>query len=128
MRQPYKCGDILYVRETFVEWCGEYGYKASAEQPELWTGWKPSIHMPKEAARIFLRVTDVRMERLREITADEIFKEGIQADYIFSAFDTIWDSTIKPADRSAYGWEANPWVWVIEFERISKEATLCQAD
>lgn len=80
--------------------------------------WRPSIHMPKEAARIFLRVTDVRVERLNAISIDEIAREGVQADYMFPAFRELWDSTVKPADRNKYGWNANPWVWVIEFERV----------
>ena len=84
--------------------------------------WRPSTNMPKEAARLFLRVKGVRVERLHRITVDdEIFREGIQADYDISAFHEFWDTTLKPADRSHYGWDANPWVWAIEFERISRE-------
>lgn len=136
---PYQPGDILYVRET---WCqpaaNTYWYKAdSAVQNIL---WRPSIHMPKEAARIFLRVTDVRVERLQDMPHDGPLKEGIRwrecpdgftwkDDSEISccyttpmgAMRALWDSTIKPADRALYGWEANPWVWVIGFERISKE-------
>lgn len=81
--------------------------------------WRPSIHMPREAARIFLRVTAVRAERLQEIDDFGVAAEGLE---IGCCFDELWDSTMKAADRETYGYEANPWVWVIEFERISKEA------
>lgn len=121
---PYHAGDILYVRETWADIPetapGNYHYKASATDAELawfkankWK-WRPSIHMPREAARIYLRVTDVRVERLQEITDEDIVAEGLQ---IGCYFDDLWDSTIKPADRERYGWAADPWVWVIEFER-----------
>lgn len=94
------------------------------------TRWRPSIHMPKEAARIFLRVTDVRVERLHAMTLDDFLAEGVvirpeafndpenaywQARNIFS---NIWDSTIPKKDRDKYGWDASPWVWVIQFERV----------
>lgn len=188
---PYLPGDILYVRETWstklsnecyaqpchggicpYESCEsaegpcfpeEYIYKASNSLPSYGGKWHPSIHMPKEAARIFLRVTDVRVERLQDIDGLGAFDEGAVApmpgaclptnkpaafdswsdaekdDYLKSmatstyiaklefasrlvtAFSEIWDKTISPAELERYGWAANPWVWVIEFERISKE-------
>lgn len=85
--------------------------------------------MPKEAARLFLRVTDVRVERLQNISDKDIIREGtpdsgrLEANRGYFA-DDIWDETIKKADLSRYGWDANPWVWVIEFERISKEEAM----
>lgn len=97
--------------------------------------WKPSLFMPKEAARIFLKVTDVRVERLHEITEDGAKAEGAidnrgfihspenEYDRIHTArehFIKIWNSTIKKSDLDSYGWDANPWVWVIEFERCEK--------
>lgn len=119
--------DIIYVRET---WCSAYDgeryfYLADKhtyrEEKQLLdyddVKWRPSIHMPKEAARIFLRVTDVRVERLQEITCEQAYKEGCTNPI---RFDELWNSTIKPADLPLYGWEANPWVWVIEFERCEK--------
>lgn len=129
----YKPGDILYVRET---WCGLpvneaghfrrhpiYYYKAGGDlRPEGWRGaWRPSIHMPKEAARIWLKVTDVRVERLQDMTDDDAEAEGC-FDYTSTAlgFPDVWDSTIKKSDLDRYGWKANPWVWVIEFERCEK--------
>lgn len=156
---PYQSGDILYVRETVWQktghyldvdgetkavWCNEFRYAASDEKPEV--GWnyswgkRPSIHMPKEAARIWLKVTDVRVERLQEITEDGAKAEGINDEWACSwwrptyydpdsggypryrdtfAFD-LWDSTIKKSDIAHYGWSANPWVWVIEFEQCEK--------
>ena len=130
---PYKPGDILYVREI---WCGLpvneaghfrghpiYYYKADGDlRPEGWRGaWHPSIHMPKEAARIWLKVTDVRVERLQDMTDDDAEAEGC-FDYTSTAlgFPDVWDSTIKKSDLDRYGWAANPWVWVIEFERCER--------
>lgn len=95
--------------------------------------WKPSLFMPKEAARIWLKVTDVRVERLQEITEDGAkaeganFKNGKNVGFeekmnrtAIERFTEIWNSTIKKADLDRYGWDANPWVWVIEFERCEK--------
>lgn len=88
--------------------------------------WNPSIHMPKEAARIWIKVTNVRVERLQEMWASDVPKEGIYfnkpttADEMLMAFTKLWNSTIKKSDIDCYGWDANPWVWVIEFERCEK--------
>lgn len=139
-RAPYDPGDILYVRETW-DWDPDnevaktYYYKADGDlRPEGYKGmgWSPSIHMPKEAARIWLKVTDVRVERLQDITAEQILKEGIglTQDMIESVkemkehcdipFAATWNHTLKKSDLDRYGWAANPWVWVIEFERCEK--------
>lgn len=139
---PYSLGDILYVRETWNRLLGEWIYKADQKPGFKNPGkWRPSIHMPRETARIFLRVTDVRVERLQEIAPEQLRAEGFPifvtpsecensfnrfgavCDYKnkLEKFSDLWDSTIKPADRDLYGWEANPWVWVIEFELISRE-------
>lgn len=133
----YQPGDILYVRETWTTLVGSYIYKADQKPGMQNPGkWRPSIHMPKEAARIFLRVMDVRAERLQGITVTGLQEEGLLKDVdtsqysvvstpdLFSEFQQLWDSTIKPADRTLYGWLANPWVWVIEFERIGREEAL----
>ncbi len=114
----YKVGDILYVRET---WCkgslnyGEEQYYYKADNKIPYCEWHPSIHMPKEAARIFLRVMDVRVERLQDIDDDGVVAEGFE---IGAPYDELWDSTVKKSDLEKYGWSANPWVWVIEFERV----------
>lgn len=151
-RAPYQPGDILYVRETwerFECWncegdekgncpkepkksvldktCGCYMYRATDEISGD-AKWHPSIHMPKEAARIWLKVTDVRVERLQEITADDIRNEGLPSaavncgdmEIALKEWENLWNSTIKKSDLGRYGWNASPWVWVIEFERCEK--------
>lgn len=124
-RAPCVPGDILWVRETWAEMPYGFVYRADGEEPEGWDvddRWRPSIHMPREAARIFLRVTSVRVERLQEISYADVIAEGIPDGHAeYTKFMAVWEGTMKPADRPLYGWEGNPWVWVIEFERISKE-------
>nr|DAK54050.1 MAG TPA: ASCH domain protein [Caudoviricetes sp.] len=159
---PYQPGDILYVRETVWQkigyyldvdgetkpsWYNEFRYVASDEKPE--TGWnyswskRPSIHMPKEAARIWLKVTDVRVERLQEITEKQACMEGTDPwdevcyenngwhptfsdpdsggdPNMIDGFHKLWNSTIKKSDIDRYGWDANPYVWVISFDRCEK--------
>lgn len=144
---PICPGDILYVRETVWQkigyyldidgetkpsWYNEFKYVASDEKPE--TGWnyswakRPSIHMPKEAARIWLKVTDVRVERLQDITADSIRNEGLSSlavhcgdmEIALKEWENLWNSTIKKSDLDRYGWDANPYVFVIEFVKIDK--------
>lgn len=142
IRPPYQPVDILYVRETWNgDWCDHYIYKADGGSAKAagYTAepkWRPSIHMPKEAARLFLRVTGVRVERLKDIDGHGILKEGIDngksnpamgtrwENMQSMAFAELWNSTLKSADLPLYGWAANPWVWVIEFERISKDEAL----
>lgn len=164
---PCHTDDILYVRETWcklTDWKDQYPddeenmlityYRAdySDDMSELAT-WHPSIHMPKEAARIFLRVTNVRVERLQDMTEEDAFMEGFSgipwcAHSVYENYPDspipcevaaypdcppdppcnhsipesfgmdIWDKTIKKSDLDKYGWDANPWVWVIEFERV----------
>lgn len=88
--------------------------------------------MPKEAARIWLNVTDVRAERLQDIDGKGCIAEGIEVEALEAAgeesargmFQDIWDRTIKRADLIHYGWDVNPWVYVIEFERCEKPETL----
>lgn len=133
VRAPYQPDNILYVRET---WCNvnkpgiepEYYYFADNKYVEDYDSsewkWRPSIHMPKEAARIFLRVTDVRAELLHDIMEDppgpnnQIIREGCHYGCDFIA---IWERTVKPAEHNRYGWNANPWVWVISFETVKQE-------
>ncbi len=121
----YKIGDILYVRETWAKNPVNYGYpycyKASIEyNSAIIDKWKPSIHMPKKAARIFLKVTDIRVERLQDMDEEDYSKEGFQ-ELPKGQFAKLWNSTINNKDIKNYGFEANPWVWVIEFEDITKE-------
>ena len=132
-KAPVQVGDVLWVRETWSRMeTGQYLYKADNEKPISYLGWRPSIHMPREAARIFLRVTDVRVERLQDITPDQIDAEGCK-EWAYSAttgellpsgpswFKIAWDNTVKEKNLSTCGWDANPWVWAIKFERINKE-------
>lgn len=172
-RSPYQPGDILYVRETWqylyeldgneqvIEDTGKYYYAATDTIPfdtyvdengvkHDHAPWRPSIHMPKEAARIWLKVTDVRVERLQKIDEDGVWNEGfrftppcltrVSADGHTCDLDgpctsrikycdmtmeelfgrELWDKTIKKSDLDRYGWDANPWVWAIEFERCEK--------
>jgi len=145
----FKCpygqpGDVLWVRET---WCyigdtasadndkNRFHYLASKGKNNF--TWKPSIHMPKEACRLFLRVKSVRVERLQDISEQDAISEGIQqstigfknydknypvAEFIGGgtsatrSFKSLWQSI-----NGAESWDANPWVWVVEFERITKE-------
>lgn len=131
-KEPYQPGDILYVRETWKKAPNGYYYYEDWQRNDIAdvTKWKPSIYMPKEAARIWLKVTDVRVERLQDITIDEIRKEGLEPRFNvkdkFSdgiargRFLELWNSTIKKSDLDRYGWDANPYVFVIEFERCEK--------
>lgn len=183
---PCEKGDILYVRETWC-WCpcwdcgmdtekgccdktadkfynhnkgemGCYGYKASfGDNEQPFDRWYPSIHMPRDAARIFLKVTDIRVERLQDVTEEQAKAEGIKEyskdgklykyavnddwwiryhkkhkkDFTGTywqdmprtgkeAFSYLWNSTVDKRQLDEYGWNANPWVWVIKFERCEK--------
>lgn len=163
IRPPYQVGEILYVRETFALYdckkdcpalkhkdfpkCnGEntkfyiYATDGCVQSPcgvwEMPYKWTPSIHMPKEAARIFLRVNGIRIERLQDMTLDDFLAEGIvlrpeafnDPDNAYlqakSEFSKLWNSTIKKSDLDKYGWNTNPWVTVNKLERISKEEAL----
>lgn len=144
-KPAYKRGDILYVRETWrpVKYkkpsCAvpidfkedDYAYfadgivRADGKKDK----WRPSIHMPKEAARIWLRVTDVRLQRLQDISSEDVDAEGCK-EWAYSAatgellpsaptwFEILWDETVSEKDKKEYGWDANPWVWAYTFERI----------
>ena len=169
-KAPYQPGDILYVRETWqylyeldgneqiIEGTGKYYYAATDTIPfdtyvdasgvtHECVPWRPSIHMPKEAARIWLKVTDVRVERLQEMKPVDVIKEGAypdcwdclntygesgsqccygteeqcsQCDEVMMEWEKLWTSTIKKSDLDCYGWDANPYVWVIELEKCEK--------
>ena len=148
---PICPGDILYVRESVfqgVAHCldvsgetecvltNDFEYYADGlhkkdhwkdKHENIWMHRRPSIHMPKEAARIWLKVTDVGVERLQEITEVQAQAEGCNSGLLTGActargqFEDLWNSTVKKSDIDRYGWDANPWVWVIEFERCEKQ-------
>ncbi|AZV56058.1 hypothetical protein [Clostridium sp. AWRP] len=161
---PYKVGDILYVRETF---CPDYfdnsfenrnAYEADYDKSKVGDcvpepKWRPSIHMPKKVARLFLKVTDVKAQRLQDITEDEAKAEGIKSYtkdekvYKYAVSDDWWmeycnkhkkagtwwqqmPTTAKEAFKYLWNscgykwpkcWDANPWVWVIELEKVKND-------
>lgn len=151
-KPPFDVNDILYVRETW-NWYytrsmkKQYIYRATNENISGGQNWKPSIHMPREAARIFLRVTDVRVERLHDMEFKDYEAEGMRNpcdscaafpisvgfpiekcdtcanDSIMAlSFIALWNDTIKKDQLQYYGWNANPYVWVIEFERVDLDS------
>ena len=190
VRCQYYPGDVLYVQEAWCDPSGTgYPFMYRADMPMHWepenteTGaapvdlraedytWRSSTSMPKDAARVFLRVTDVRMEQLRKLTVEDILRTGIDvepppicrqdmepgfptdkqraawekmneeqrdayaktrathvyigwleyADRLFAHLEKVWDGTVKPADRDRHGYDANPWVEAVTFERITAE-------
>lgn len=155
----YRFGDVLWVRETWckygelddwdrlIDGTEKFYYKADGENPTPFNQflvqrpgwdeyaempiWHPSIHMPKEAARIFLRVTGVRVERLNDMSEEDAIDEGFAespagTDSPLERFCAMWDKTIKREDLREYGAHSNPWVWVIEFERCEKPEGWCE--
>lgn len=148
-KAPYQPSDTLYVRETWKKAPNGYYYYEDWQRGDIAdiTKWHPSIHMPKEAARIWLKVTNVRVERLHEMKPVDVIKEGAypdcwdclntygesgsqccygteeqcsQCDEVMMEWEKLWASTIKKSNLNHYGWDANPWVWIIEFERCEK--------
>src|SRR5690606_35942793 len=143
-------GDILWVRETWKKspqkctW-QEYSYKANYPNVLSELGnWKPSIFMPKEACRLFLEVTNVRVERLQDISENAAIAEGVIYDDSFKSYscylcnkkghkaaneiceDGFFDNAFE-SFRSLWhsingeeSWKQNPWVWVYEFKRVEK--------
>lgn len=155
---PYgQPGDRLWVREAFGEvydWCDhpempgapterwhiEYKYRADGEVDRsdldgAFTGWKPSIHMPRAASRILLEIVSVRVEQLQDISDEDCLAEGVRAirhegdgtyyhyEHTYAdpgnwcnadvAYQHLWESI-----KGAGSWDANPWVWVVEFKRM----------
>jgi hypothetical protein len=132
----YLPGDILWVRETWSDFFkeangeGEYIYKADKEMVSDTFRWNTSLFMPRKAARLFLEVKSVRVERLRDITEEDAEAEGVRPHVLPTclehthreAFMDLWDSLnakrVDAEKKPVYSWESNPWVWVIEFERV----------
>ena len=142
---PYRKGDELYVRESyapdyydgltagiynggnrnlykadFLEWDTTSPYDA-ADRP----AWIPAVHMPKKDARIWLLVKSITVQRLQAITEEDAQKEGANYEISFRdprtaryRFAEIWNQTIKAADRWRYAWDADPFVWVMDFEKM----------
>ncbi|WP_395175096.1 hypothetical protein [Roseibium alexandrii] len=139
---PFWVGDLLYVRESFAR--AETGFAYMADHPgdTSGMGWKPSIHMPREASRLTLRVTDVRVQRAQDISEEDGKAEGVEPvsysgtdprfegligyrdysdhphnvapfQYAWRSFQSLWDSL---NDKRGYGWDKNPWVVALTFE------------
>lgn len=154
-------GDKLWVRETFQVRSlsyGEFGptafthYVADGQDlpvPELgshsaqeavdefvkrklWGGNIPAIHMPRWASRITLEITDVRVERVQDISEEDAEAEGVEpiewhediggmpydGTSHYSAYAELWDSINA---KRGFGWDKNPWVWVVGFRRLEKQ-------
>jgi len=168
LRARHKVGDIVYVREVWQEFyaceipnghprgartelseshdhVGEEAFFCYRADGEIFhpndgrrCSWRPSIHMPRAAARIFLRITGVKPQRPQELTVDEIHAEGICAsglsvdcnsgtarvpwDFSRERFEALWDSLRTKKDLPLYGYEANPWCWVYEFELLEVDS------
>ena len=144
IRPKYEKDQILWVRETWQYWQGATIYKADFTKKELdeikYLTWKPSIFMPRKAARIFLKVKNIKIERIQEITEEDAIAEGIikgkgrwgtihyrlkingdyQKDKTFDlavdAYKYLWDSI---NNKRGYGWEKNPFIYVIDFEVLN---------
>lgn len=144
---PYgQVGDILWVRETwnYKGKTNNVAYKADFDKEILGIcgKWKPSIHMPKAACRIWLQITDIRVERLQNISEQDAIAEGVEkwieerlrskpTHYKVYYYDDDDDSTYSSSAITSYetlwqkingkdSWNLNPWVWVVEFQKIEK--------
>ncbi|WP_114774492.1 hypothetical protein [Vibrio cholerae] len=120
----YYTGHAIYRADGEMRWCNDFEDEVSA--------WKPSIHMPRTASRLTLKVTDVRIEKLQDITEEQCWKEGIEHTigtfdiYQLSEMAKTFDGTFEDAkasfaclwDSIYKDWHQNPYVWVIEFEVI----------
>lgn len=122
----YKVGDVLWCRETFCEDSTNgvdmfYVHKAGNENYPMGScPWRPLIFMPKQACRIFLEITEVRVERVQDISDIDVFDEGITLgdspyDQPLPAFMALWININGPES-----WQSNPWVWIVSFKRINK--------
>lgn len=149
---PYgKVGDRLWVREAWCKVTDPFaisegiGYKADMdfvmdakgrfkdgdtvwnfEKPEAWK-FKPSIHMPRWASRITLEITNIRVERIHDISIEDIIaegcsttlREGYACEDLREQFSILWDSINA---KRGFGWSENPWVWVIKFQKIDSQS------
>lgn len=149
IKEIYRLGQTLYVKETWCDrWLPDgylngrerYGYKADCVETQYSYGywgdaekgkhgiWKPNTFMPKEAARIYLKVTDIDTQRLQDITENQAKSEGVflskyyieenlTPNYI-ALFKGIWNLMLSNKNYNLYNWEINPWVWAIQFEVV----------
>ena len=145
LKSPFKIGDIIWVRETFRSIEQDFGkpryeYKAT-EKINKTDKWKPSLFMPKDACRLFLKVTEIRVEKLHDISEQDAMNEGsdISDKYMTmvercnnysnpsggkkgyshkAGFEELWNKINK-------NWDDNPWVWVISFKRAGCPQGFC---
>lgn len=138
-KEPYRIGQILWVRETWVNFHGNYFYKADGFTHNGTTHkkitWKPSIFMPKYACRLFLKIENVHCEKLQNISEGDCYSEGVSNNDLDLTSEQMYYNYCNPSNR-VYGdvrknferlwksingdknWEENPWVWVIKFKVI----------
>lgn len=139
-QQPFNVGDVIYVRETvgygyYAAWDKKTFYKADyheSDNTDFVARWVPAAAMPKEEARLFLRVNGIGVQRVQDISYEGCKKEGISIDdgtHILNnddlteleayrkCFSKRWDKSLSIKKKTEYGWEQNPWVWVVSFER-----------
>lgn len=135
LKCPYgKPGDLLYVRENFKIVPPNQVYFQADLENKATNGWRPSIYMPKDAARIWLEITDISVERLQDISKEDAIAEGIEPvadgykNYMpklsstsqffwptaYHSFQSLWESI-----NGAESWEMNPWLWVVKFKVLS---------
>lgn len=115
LKCPYgQPGDRLWVRETYSISGNGVFYKIDTDGT-VHIAWMPAIFMPRKYSRITLEITDIRVERLQEISPEECNKEGIEG--ILSAKDSFFD--LWNSINKTHPWETNPWVWVISFKRLN---------
>lgn len=138
---PYQVGDVLWVKEIWTQLDMDYrvvtgklditefkgcpiAYKTDGGPERVF--WRSSRFMPRAASRLFLKVKNIRIERLQDITAKDIRAEGLTSmavhclDYEIAVkeWQLLWD---KLNSKRGFGWDNNPWCWVVEFERVEKQ-------
>jgi hypothetical protein len=134
----YEPNEICLLRDSssdYAEKCKVALYRATYDgPPNAAFKWRPSIHMPRWACRITLEVTDVRVQRLQEISEKDAIAEGIEPEYVraymsaeemagadgrdpWDVFADLWDSINA---KRGFSWDSNPWVWAITFKRIGE--------
>ena len=137
-KEPYQAGDILYIKEAWYKGLNRYLYRADYSDAEKFyqngkeinMTWNSSDTMPKAAARLWIKIVNVKTERLQNIDADSIRKEGLSSaavhagdmDIALQEWKLFWNNTvrIKKSDLNQYGWDSNPWIWILDFERCKK--------
>lgn len=136
----FKVGDVLYVREQFAYSHSpnnkHFVYKADGEPSYPYYGsedgidpmekrWLSPVSMPRDAARIFLKVKSIKVKKLQDMNYFDCLEEGIPYKQfekdIINDFSKYWDASLTEKKQKYYKWSDNPWVWVIEFERCEKE-------